>query len=108
MATLTYSRGPGWRASSGSSATAAGTVCSGVSGAATLMAGGSRRSFARRDEVDDREDHDPDDVDEVPVQADQHHGLAPFHRKPAIERHPEQGQEHQDAHGDVRAVEAGE
>src|SRR2546426_9728264 len=95
MATLTYSRGPGWRASSGPSATAAGRVRSGVSGTSTLTVRRSPSSFPRRDQIDNGEDHDPHDVDEVPVEPDQLDRLAPFHGQAAVQRHPIQREQHE-------------
>src|SRR5438105_1559015 len=108
MATLTYSRGPGWRASSGSSATAAGRVCSGVSGTSTLTGPRSHPSLTGRDEVDHGEDDDPDDVDEVPVQPHQLDRFALPDRKPSVQGHPVEREQHQDAARDVRPVEAGQ
>src|SRR4029077_21141736 len=63
---------------------------------------------SRRDQVDEGEDHDPDDVDEVPVEADEldHLGLVPRHL--VLADHADQRQQHDDADGDVDAVEAGQ
>src|SRR4051794_16496591 len=43
------------------------------SGMPARIAGSSSQSITlllRRDQIDEREDHDPDDIDEVPVEAD--------------------------------------
>src|SRR5581483_967613 len=61
-----------------------------------------------RDEVDHGEDHDPDDVDEVPVEAHELDRHALTLRDLARERHRDEGQEHQDTDRHVRTVEAGE
>src|SRR5215470_9715900 len=61
-----------------------------------------------RDQVDQGEDDDPDDVDEVPVEA----ADLDLERVPRVEpsphRQPPHGQEPDDAARDVRAVEPGE
>src|SRR5215216_5329923 len=61
-----------------------------------------------RDQVDEREDDDPHDVDEVPVEADDLDDLALVARHAAAAHHPRQGQQHDDADGDVGAVEPGQ
>ena len=63
---------------------------------------------SRRDQVDEGEDDDPHDVDEVPVQTDQLDdlGLVAGDLAPRSDDH--QRQQHDDADGDVDAVEAGE
>src|SRR5438093_10678388 len=89
MATSTYWRGPGWAASSGSSATARGLVSWAVCATASDVSA-TAASARLRDPGDNGEDHDPHDVDEVPVQPDQLHGLRLLGRQPAVQRHPEQ------------------
>src|SRR3990170_1145046 len=61
-----------------------------------------------RDQVDEREDDDPHDVDEVPVQTDEldHFGLVPG--DPVVAQHHREREQHDDAQRDVHAVEAGE
>src|SRR5438105_6767422 len=56
------------------SAMAAPVTPSASSGTPARIAGSSSQSITlllRRDQVHEREDHDPDNIDEVPVQADQ-------------------------------------
>src|SRR5436305_12261617 len=89
MATSTYWRGPGWAASSGSSAAACGLVSWAV-GATASDVSAAAASARLRDQVDHGEDHDPHDVHEVPVQPDQLHGFGLLGRQPAVQRHPEQ------------------
>src|SRR5581483_8982857 len=60
------------------------------------------------DEVDDREDHDPHDVDEVPVEAGDLDHLGLLLRQLAPQRQVPQRQQHHDAERDVHAVEPGE
>src|SRR4051794_7038019 len=58
------------------------------------------------DQVDDGEDHDPNDVDEVPVQTGDLDGLGLFGRQLAAHRHGPQRDQHHDAERDVNAMEA--
>src|SRR4051812_28224775 len=60
------------------------------------------------DEVHEREDHDPDDVDEVPVQRREVDGERVAGLEPATVVDRQQGAEPEHAGGDVRAVEARE
>src|SRR4051812_14813261 len=78
----------------------------GSSGAATEVS--SVMCAASRDEVDDREDHDPDDIDEVPVQTGDLDLLGVLDPDAVLHRHPPQREEPDDPDGHVRAVEAGE
>src|SRR5579864_7164682 len=64
----------------------------------------SRPSLGR-DEVDDGEDHDPDDVDEVPVQASDLHHLGLLLRELAPQRKVPEREQHHDAERDVHAME---
>src|SRR5581483_12012599 len=59
-------------------------------------------------QVDQREDHDPNDIDEVPVEPGQLHVQALLLRDPSAQRHDEE--RHQDEHPNrhVRPVEARE
>lgn len=60
------------------------------------------------DQINDREDDDPDDVHKVPVQSHKFdcHGILRVDSSSKRER--EQGEEHQDTNSNVRAVETGE
>src|SRR5262249_23128092 len=58
------------------------------------------------EQVDEREDHDPDDVDEVPVEPAQLDGEALAPRQPARERRRRQGEQPDHTDGDVSPVEA--
>src|SRR4051794_30197650 len=60
-----------------------------------------------RNQVHDREDHDPHDVDEVPVQTGDLDGLGLLGGQLALQRPLVDRQEPEDADRDVRAVEAG-
>src|SRR5436309_8781015 len=75
----TYSFGLGWR-------TVRPRAGVGEAGSRT-SARSTRCLLSRRDQVHDREDHDPHDVDEVPVQADELHGHRVAGRDPPGERH---------------------
>src|SRR5215208_3671969 len=57
------------------------------------------------DEVDDGEDHDPDDVDEVPVQSRDIDDERVLGAESATHVDREERQQPQHAHGHVRAVE---
>src|SRR5687767_7854114 len=59
-------------------------------------------------EVDEGEDHDPDDVDEVPVQRAEVNEQRVLRTKPALPVDEEQRHQPQHAGADVRAVEARE
>src|SRR5690606_19537637 len=84
--------------------------CRRSSSTATAWGAGALRSCRREgDQVHDGEDDDPDDVDEVPVQADHLHVETALlaETSPAMGDAPErEQQEHAD--GDMDAVEAGE
>src|SRR6185295_18356612 len=60
------------------------------------------------DEIDDGEDQDPDHVHEVPVQTGDLHLEMLLGGELAPQRDAHQGEQPQDADGDVHAVEAGE
>src|SRR5258705_8167773 len=90
-----------------------GCSCSAPSASCSRLAGdccaGSRAMVgALLDEVDEREDHDPDDIDEVPVQRGQIDvdGVLRSETTPVVDR--QQGEEPEHAGGHVRAVEAGQ
>src|SRR5258706_8685879 len=61
-----------------------------------------------RQQVDEGEDHDPHDVDEVPVQADDLDGLRAVGADVALHRPDVERQQHDDADRYVSAVKAGE
>src|SRR6056297_365164 len=61
-----------------------------------------------RDQVDEREDEDPHDVDEVPVQADHLDGLRLVARDAIRSDHRDECDQHDDADRHVDAVEAGQ
>src|SRR3954452_20866942 len=63
---------------------------------------------ASRDEVDDGEDHDPHDVDEVPVQTGDLDLLGMLHPDAVLHRHAPQRQQPDDPDRDVGPVEPGE
>src|SRR5437879_13172877 len=93
-----YSNGPGW-----TWAAAAGWPPSTDVPLPTDMP----PSFLRRgDQVDDGEDHDPHHVDEVPVEADQLHLERVRRRDLAHAGQLEEREQHEDADGHVRTVEA--
>src|SRR5688572_6601626 len=92
-ATTTYFMSPPWACSS--------TVLS------TAWVSVTRASLPRGQQVDDGEDHDPDHVDEVPVEAGDLHRLRPL-LDAAAEGEAGDRQQHDDAQGHVGAVEAGE
>src|SRR5579862_5403265 len=81
---------------------------SSVSPGATVACMSDMALSSSWDEVDDREDDDPHDVDEVPVEAGDLDHLGPGLRDLAADRHAHQRQQHQDAERHVHAVEAGE
>src|SRR3954462_5119908 len=60
------------------------------------------------DEVDESEDHDPDDVDEVPIQRRDVDEQGVARREPAAIVDREERHQPQHSGGDVRAVESGE
>ena len=60
------------------------------------------------DEVDNREDDDPDHIDEVPVQAGDLAGHRLLRPEPSLRREPGHRQQVEHADGDVGTVEAGE
>src|SRR5207245_4520145 len=88
---MMYSRAPGW-------------LCSMVSvGACAAMA-----PLLDRDQIDDRENNDPDDVDKVPVQSCDLDVQAPgLSHDPPPGQH-EQREQPDDSERDVGAVESGQ
>src|SRR4051812_7803736 len=98
--TTTYVFHPGWCACAcACSAGAPGVCCTSESCAMASVL---------LDEVHEREDHDPDDVDEVPVQRREVDGERVAGLEPATVVDRQQGAEPEDAGGDVRTVEARE
>src|SRR5918911_5175625 len=108
----TYLAGPGWPWAACPMSPWPGASCPGAAASSAAAVVSSTvmpsllPSLPGRHEVDDREDHDPDDVDEVPVQAGHLHPEALLGRDQPPHRHPRQGEQPQDAHGHVDAVEA--
>src|SRR5688500_383081 len=102
MAMFTYFRGDGCSCMCGST-TCSMLVPASVSDIDTPL------TAARRNQVDDREDDDPHDVDEVPVQTDELDLACPLRCRlqTTRPREPDQCQQHQDADGHVRSMEPG-
>src|SRR4051794_27661440 len=111
----TYWRGPGCECSS------AGTRCCSPAGArvppcSSAATGSSSErvtrsvvslmpaSSVRRDQIDRGEDEDPHDVDEVPVEPGDLHGLRLLARQPSLHRAAPDEQQPDDSHRDVRAM----
>src|SRR5262245_37998065 len=70
-----------------------------------MLALAPRTRVPGRDQVDDGEDHDPDDVHEVPVEPHELDGQRAVLRDLARERQREQREQHQHPHRDVGPVE---
>src|SRR5215218_10591019 len=94
-----YSFGPGCRpacARARTSGTGSSTCVS------AMLALAPRPRVPGRDQVNDGEDHDPDDVHEVPVEPHELDGHRAVLRDPTRERQREQREQHQHADRDVR------
>src|SRR5438034_10987057 len=91
------------------SAMAAPMTPSTSSGTPARIAGSSSQSITlllRRDQVHEREDHDPHNIDEVPVQPDELDRQIVAFLDTTLKRPHVQRRQHEHTDGDVRAVEA--
>src|SRR5689334_528193 len=82
--------------------------CSTASSSTTSELTSTPDVAGRGDQVHDGEDHDPHHVHEVPVEARDLHHLGLLLGQLPSQRQCPQRQQHDDAEGDVHAVEAGE
>src|SRR5688572_16761180 len=93
----------------GAPASSSGVAASGCSSVTSVSAIADDAPLMRvGDQVDDREDHDPHDVDEVPVQTGDLHLEVLLGRELPPQRDADEGQEPEDPDRDVDAVEAGQ
>src|SRR6185295_18772309 len=83
-------------------------ACTSISGFVCLNSLSIESLPALLDEVDEREDRDPDNVDEVPVERRDVDEKCVLRLQPALDVDREERQQPEHARGDVRAVEARE